>query len=415
MGDETRVVVTGIGIVSPLGLTTADTWDGIINGRGGVGQITTFDTSDQDTTFAAEVKDFDAGLFLDRKEVRRTDRFIQFAVAAAAEAVEMSGIAIEGELADHTGCIIGSGIGGLQTIQDQVAVMLEKGPRRMSPFTVPMMISDMASGIVSIQVGARGPNYATTSACSSGSDAIGTAFESIRRGDAVAMITGGTEAAITRIGIGAFAAARALSTRNDDPEHASRPFDAGRDGFVMGEGAAILVLENLEHAKARGARVLAEIIGYGASADAFHITQPPEGGEGAQRAMRMALKKAGVAPEEVDYINAHGTSTAANDKNETMAIKSVFGEHAYNIPVSSTKSMTGHLLGAAGAIEAAFCMLAIRDGMIPPTINYETPDPDCDLDYVPNQARAVPIKVALSNAFGFGGHNSCLIVRNYVE
>jgi 3-oxoacyl-[acyl-carrier-protein] synthase II len=374
-----------------------------------------FDPSDQDTRFAAEVKDFEPTAYMDRKEARRTDRFVQFALAAAQEAVAESGLAVEGELANHTGCIIGSGIGGLQTIEEGVTALVEKGPSRVSPFLVPMMIPDMASGQVSIQLGTRGPNYATTSACSSGSDAIGTAYETIRRGDAIAMVTGGAEAAITRIGVAAFAAARALSTRNDDPEHASRPFDATRDGFVLGEGAAILVLENLEHAKARNAPIIAEVIGYGASADAFHITMPPEGGEGAQRAMKMALRNAGIAPEEVDYINAHGTSTPANDRNETAAIKSVFGEHAYNIPVSSTKSMTGHLLGAAGAIEAAFCSLAIRDGMIPPTINYQTPDPECDLDYVPNQARAVPVKVTLSNAFGFGGHNSCLVIRNYVE
>ncbi len=415
MSEQTRVVVTGIGIVSPLGLTTSETWDGILHGRSGVAGITLFDAADQDTRFAAEVKNFEPTNYIDRKEVRRNDRFVQLAIAAAQEAVANSGLAIEGAVAEHTGCIIGSGIGGLQTIQDQVTVLNEKGPSRVSPFLVPMMIPDMASGQVSINLGAKGPNYATVSACASGSDAIGTAYESIKRGDAVAMVTGGAEAAVTRLGVAAFAAARALSSNNDDPEHASRPFDATRDGFVLGEGAAILVLENLEHAKARGATIVAEVLGYGASADAFHITMPPEGGEGAQRAMKIALRKAGIAPVEVDYINAHGTSTAANDKTETAAIKAVFGEHAYNIPVSSTKSMTGHLLGAAGAIEAAFCTLAIRDGIIPPTINYKTPDPDCDLDYVPNQARAVPVKVALSNAFGFGGHNSCLVVRNYVE
>ncbi len=415
MNDNRRVVVTGIGIVSPLGLTTRDTWDAVVAGKSGIAPITLFDASDQSTRFAGEVKGFEPSDYMDRKEARRSDRFVQLAIAATKEALEDSGLKLEGELAEQTGCIIGSGIGGITTLQEQMAVLFDRGPSRVSPFLAPMMIVDMAAGRVSMEFGAKGPNYATVSACASGSDAIGVSMESIKRGDAIAMIAGGSEAAITRVGIAAFAAARALSSRNDDPEHASRPFDADRDGFVMSEGAAIVVLEEAEHAKARGATIIAEVAGYGASADAFHITQPAEKGEGAQRAMKMALRKAGIAPEEVDYINAHGTSTPANDKNETQAIKAVFGEHAYQVPISSTKSSTGHLLGAAGAIEAAFSMLAIRHGIIPPTINYKTPDPDCDLDYVPNQARAVPIQVALSDSFGFGGHNSVLVVRAYTE
>jgi 3-oxoacyl-[acyl-carrier-protein] synthase II len=406
-----RVVVTGMGAVSPVGLDVQSTWESLLAGRCGVGPITLFDAADQEVTIAAEVKAFDPAVAMDRKEVRRNDRFVQFAMAAAREALLSSGLEIGPDNRDHVGVIIGSGIGGIGTLSEQIQVLREKGPRRVSPFLVPMMIADMASGQVSIALGARGPNVCTVSACASGADAIGYAFDLIRRGDAVAMVTGGAEAAITPIGVAGFASARALSTRNADPSHASRPFDADRDGFVLGEGSGILVLENLEHAQARGATLLAELCGYGMTADAHHITQPAEGGEGGARAMRMALSQAGLCPDDIDYLNAHGTSTPMNDKFETEAIKSVFGEHAYQMPISSIKSMVGHLLGAAGALEACACVQAIRDGIIPPTINYENPDPDCDLDYTPNVARRLPVRAVLSNSFGFGGHNSALLFR----
>jgi 3-oxoacyl-[acyl-carrier-protein] synthase II len=400
--------------VSPVGLDAASTWDALIAGISGVDRISLFDAGDQDVMIAAEVKGFDPTVAMERKEARRNDRFVQFAAAAAREAVEKAALTIDCANSEQIGVIIGSGIGGIGTLSEQLDVLRDKGPRRVSPFLVPMMISDMASGQVSILLGARGPNVCTVSACSSGADAIGYSFEVIRRGDAVAMITGGAEAAITPIGVAGFASARALSTRNDDPAGASRPFDAGRDGFVLGEGAAILVLESLEHAQARGAPILAELSGYGMTADAHHITQPAEGGEGGVRAMRHALSQAGICPEDVDYVNAHGTSTPMNDKFETMAIKTVFGEHAHQIPVSSIKSMVGHLLGAAGALEACVCVQTIQNGIIPPTINYTTPDPECDLDCTPNQARTVRVKTVLSNSFGFGGHNSSLLFREYV-
>ncbi|HTE84806.1 MAG TPA: beta-ketoacyl-ACP synthase II, partial [Dehalococcoidia bacterium] len=358
--------------------------------------------------------DFDPTVAMDRKEARRNDRFVQFAVAAAREAVEHAGLGINAGNSDQIGVIIGSGIGGIGTLSEQLEVLREKGPRRVSPFLVPMMISDMASGQVSIVLGARGPNVCTVSACSSGADAVGYSFEVIRRGDAIAMIAGGAEAAVTPIGVAGFASARALSTRNDDPGGASRPFDAGRDGFVLGEGSAILVLESLDHALARGAPILAELAGYGMTADAHHITQPAEGGEGGVRAMRHALSQAGVCAEEVDYVNAHGTSTPMNDKFETQAIKTVFGEHAYEMPISSIKSMVGHLLGAAGALEACVCVQTIQSGIIPPTINFTTADPECDLDYTPNTARQIPVKTVLSNSFGFGGHNSSLLFVEYL-
>ncbi len=408
-----RVVVTGLGIVGPLGLDVASTWQALIGGQSGVDYITLFDTEGFDTRFAAEVKGFDPSLYMERKEVRRTDRFVQFAIAASREAAAQAGLPIAGSLAYEVGVLIGSGIGGLTTLSEQFRVLAERGPGRVSPFLVPMMITDMASGQTSIALGAKGPNYCTTSSCASGADAIGEACEIIRRGDAQAMICGGAEAPITPIGVAAFDAARALSTRNDDPQGASRPFDAERDGFVIGEGAAILVLESLELALRRGAPILAEVMGYGASGDAYHITQPPEDGEGGVRAMRLALKKAGLRPEEIDYINAHGTSTPLNDRCETLAIKAVFGEYAYTIPISSTKSMTGHLLGGAGALEGAACVLALRDGIVPPTINLTHPDPDCDLDYVPQVARAVAVRTALSNSFGFGGHNTTLVFRAF--
>ena len=408
-----RVVVTGIGLVTPLGLDCTTTWDGLIHGRSGVDYITAFETEGFDTTFGAEVKEFEPTRYLDRKEARRMDRFVQLAVVATQEALRAAGLTINDQNAAGIGVIIGSGIGGIITLSDQMAVLAGRGPGRVSPFLVPMMICNMASGHVSILCGAKGPNYATVSACSSGADGLGQAFETILRGDAKAMLAGGTEAPFCPIGIAAFNAARALSTRNDAPQQASRPFDAQRDGFVMGEGAAILVLEDLEYALSRGATILAEMAGYGATADAYHITQPAEQGEGGARAMQMALQKAGLEPDQVDYINAHGTSTPLNDKFETMAIKGVFGEAAHRIPISSTKSMVGHLLGAAGALEAAVCVMAIQEGIIPPTINYEYPDPDCDLDYVPNIARRAQVDVALTNSFGFGGHNSCLVFSKY--
>jgi len=407
--------VTGLGVVSPVGLSARETWEAVLKGTNGIGPITLFDPDGHETTFAGEVKGFEPSKYMDRKEVRRNDRFVHFALAAAREAVEHARLAITVENAEEVGVIMGSGIGGITTLSEQILVLHEKGPRRVSPFLVPMMIVDMASGAVSIALGAKGPNFCTVSACATGADAIGVSYQLIRQGEARAMVAGGTEAAITPIGIAGFASARALSSRNDDPAHASRPFDKNRDGFVMGEGAASLVLESLESAQARGATILAELVGYAATADAHHITQPAENGEGGQRAMRLALKRAGLRPEDVDYINAHGTSTPMNDAYETQAIKAVFGEHAYEVPISSTKSMVGHLLGAAGAIEAAFCVQAIGDRIIPPTINYETPDPACDLDYTPNKARELDVKTALTNSLGFGGHNATLIFRRFVE
>jgi 3-oxoacyl-[acyl-carrier-protein] synthase II len=410
-----RVVVTGIGIISPVGLDTVTTWDSLINGRGGVDYITLFDASNHITKFAAEVKDFDPNKYIDRKLVRRMDRFTQLAVAASQEALHDSQLVIDDSNRNEISVMVGSGIGGLGTLSEQLKILIEKGPDRVSPFLIPMMISDMAGAQISINIGAKGANVCSTSACSSGSDAIGNAYEILKRGDGVAIVTGGAEAVVTPIGVAGFNAARALSTRNDDPKTASRPFDAQRDGFVIGEGSAILVLETLDFAKKRGAHILAEFIGYGASSDAYHITSPTESGEGAVRAMEMALRKAGIAPTEIDYINAHGTSTELNDRTETRAIKTVFGDYAYKVPISSTKSMTGHMIGAAGAIEAAICVLTIQNGIIPPTINYANPDPDCDLDYVPNVARRADVKTTLSNTFGFGGHNSALIIRKYSE
>lgn len=410
-----RVVVTGIGMLTPLGLDTSSSWQGLIAGRSGAGPITLFDPEQVSVKIACEVKGFDPLLYLDRKEVRRNDRFVQFAIAAAQEALEASGLLVDGYRPEQIGVCIASGMGGMATLQEQMKVFFEKGASRVSPFLVPMFIADMASGQVSMRFQLKGPNFATVSACASGADAIGTAFEIIRRGDATAMVAGGSEAPIVEISIAAFDAARALSHRHDQPEKASRPFDCERDGFVLGEGAAVLVLENRDAALARGATILAEIIGYGQSADAYHVTLPDESGDGAARAMQAALAKAGVLPEEIDYINAHATSTPQGDKLETLAMKRALGEAAYHIPTSSTKSMTGHLLGAAGAVEAAICVLAIRDGLMPPTINLDAPDPDCDLDYIPNTARRAPVRVALSNAFGFGGHNSTLVFRKHEE
>ena len=410
-----RVVVTGIGVLSPLGLDMATTWEGLINGKSGIDHITLFDPEPCETKFAGEVKGFEPTDYVSRKEARRMDRFAQLAVAASFQAVEHAGIQINATNQDNIAVIIGSGIGGLTTLFEQTKILLDQGPSRVSPFLAPMMITDMAGAQVSIALGVKGPNVCTTSACSSGSDAIGVAYELIKRGDTQVVISGGSEAIINPIGITAFNALKAISTRNDEPQLASRPFDAERDGFVISEGAGILILENLVHAQKRGANILAEIMAYGSSADAFHITQPDENGEGAARAMQVALDKAGLTATEINYINAHGTSTPLNDKVETMAIKTVFGDSAYRIPISATKSMLGHLIGAGGAVEAAVCIMVIQHGIVPPTINLTNPDPECDLDYVPNMARQAKVTTALSNSFGFGGHNSVLVFRQYSE
>lgn len=410
---EHRVVVTGLGAVTPLGHDVESTWSAVRSGRSGIGPISLFDPSGYDTRIAAEVREFDPTRWMERKEARRMDRYCQFGVAAAVQAIQNADLPVNEETRDRIGVLIGSGIGGIRTLEEQVQVLLERGPDRVSPFLIPMLICDMASGLTSILLGLGGPNTCVVTACATGTNALGDAAAIVRRGDALAMLAGGTEAGITPIGVAGFCAMKAMSTRNDEPERASRPFDAQRDGFVMGEGAAVLVLEQEEFARARGARILADVVGYGMSADAYHMTHPAPEGTGAARSMRRALENAGLGPDAIDYVNAHGTSTGPNDKNETLALKSVFGERAYRIPVSSTKSMTGHQLGAAGAMEAMFCVLTIRDGVIAPTINYEHPDPDCDLDYVPNRAREAAVDVAMSNSFGFGGHNATLIVRRY--
>jgi len=391
------------------------TWEGLIAGKSGIDYITLCDPEPLETKFAGEVKGFEPTAYISRKEARRMDRFAQLSVAASLQAVEQSGIQISSINNDSIAIVVGSGIGGLTTLFEQTRVLLENGPGKVSPFLVPMMISDMAAAQVSITLGVKGPNLCTTSACSSSSDAIGVAYELVKQGDAQAVLAGGSEAIINPIGISAFNALRAISTRNDAPQLASRPFDAERDGFVISEGACLLVLESLSHAQKRGANILAEIMAYGANADAFHITQPDENGEGAAKAIQLALHKAGLAPSEIDYINAHGTSTQLNDRVETIAIKTVFGDYAYRIPISSTKSMTGHLIGASGALEAAICTMAIQHGIIPPTINLTHPDPECDLDFVPNVSRQAKISTALSNSFGFGGHNSVLVFREYCE
>jgi len=394
----------------------ATTWESLVAGKSGIGNITLFDASKMESRFAGEVKGFDPANYINRKDLRRMDRFAQLAVAAGIQAVKSAGLQINAGNQDAIGVFVGSGIGGLGTLFEQAQVLIEKGPDRVSPFLAPMMISDIAAAQISIALGVRGPNLCTTSACSSGADAIGIAGELLKNeGGPDVMIAGGAESIINPLGITAFTSLKALSTRNDDPMHASRPFDKDRDGFVMSEGSVILVMESLEHARGRGANILAELIAYGATADAFHVTQPLENGEGAARAMQIAIKRAGLAATEIDYINAHGTSTQLNDAMETRAIKAVFGDQASKIPVSSTKSMTGHLIGSAGSAEAAFCIMAIQHGIIPPTINYQTPDPVCDLDYVPNTARRATVTTALSNSFGFGGHNSVLIFRKYTE
>jgi 3-oxoacyl-[acyl-carrier-protein] synthase II len=408
-----RVVVTGIGLVSSLGIGTTVNWDALVAGTSGVGQVTRFDVTRHAARIAAEVKGFDPLQWIDRKDVKKMDVFIQYAVAASQFAMDDAGLAITPSNATDVGVSIGSGIGGFGMIEREHEAMLDGGPRKISPFFIPSTIINLAAGQVSIRFGAKGPNLATCTACSASAHALGESFEIIRRGDAVAMIAGGSEAAVTPMGLGGFAALRALSTRNDDPARASRPFDRDRDGFVIGEGAGLLVLEELEHARERGARIYAEVVGYGMTADAYHITAPAEDGDGGVRVMRMALKKAKVRPDEVDYINAHGTSTPFNDRLETLAIKQCFGDHARVLAVSSTKSMTGHLLGGAGGYEAGVSALAVYHQVVPPTINLDNPDPECDLDYVPHTSRTMPIRYALSNSFGFGGTNAALLFKRY--
>jgi len=408
-----RVVITGMGVVSPLGCNLEDYWDGLVNGRSGVGYITKFDTEGFATKIAAEVKDFDPEEFIDPKEVRRMDPFCQYAVAASDMAIKDSSINFDECNRDRVGVIIGSGIGGMVIFENQVIQLEQKGPRRISPLFIPIMISDIAAGHVSMRYQLKGPNFATVSACATASHAIGCAVDSIRIGRADVMVTGGAESPITRMGVGGFNAMKAISTDNDEPQRASRPFDKNRNGFVMGEGSGILVIESEEHAKARGARIYAEIKGVGFTADAYHITAPAPGGEGAVRSMRMAIDEAGLTTEDIDYINAHGTSTELNDKNETEAIKALFGDRAYNIKISSTKSMIGHLLGASGGVETIATVITINRSRIHPTINYETPDPECDLDYVPNKAVDLDVDNALCNTFGFGGHNTTLLISKY--
>ena len=410
-----RVVVTGLGMICAVGNTREEVWRNLLAGKSGVRRITHFDAAQFACQIAAEVRDFDPLNFIDKKEIKKMGRFIHLCLAATDEAMKMSGLEVTPQMATRVGVHIGSGIGGFDVIEREHSNLLNGGPRRISPFFIPAAIVNLAAGHVSIRYGAKGPNEATCTACTSSSHSVGDAYKIIQRSAAEVMIAGGTEAAITPMGVGGFSAMRALSTRNDDPEKSSRPWDADRDGFVVGEGAGMLVLEELEYARRRGAPILAEIIGYGMSADAYHITQPAEGGEGGMRVMQNAMEDAGVQPADVNYINAHGTSTPIGDKLETLAIKHAFGEHAKNVAVSSTKSMTGHLLGGAGGLEAGVTVLALRDQVLPPTINYEKPDPECDLDYVPNTARHTTVNVAMSNSFGFGGTNGCLIFRRWTE
>ena len=415
---QRRVVITGMGTVSPLGNDLATTWEAIVAGKSGVGPVTKFDTTDYKTTIAAEARHFNPKDHFPAREVRRIDTFVQFAMVAAREALADAGLAdgaLSNGLGERTACIIGSGIGGMGTMLEQHEVLLDRGPARISPFLIPMILPETASSVVAIEHGLRGPNMAVTSACATGANAIGETFRMIQYGMADLGVCGGTEAGVIDLALAGFGAMRAISVRNDEPERASRPFDRDRDGFVIGEGAGVLVLEALEHALARGATIHGEIVGYSSNDDAFHITAPDPDGAGATACMRLALESAGLDPEDIDYVNAHGTSTALNDVTETRAIKECLGEHAYSIPVSSTKSMTGHLLGAAGALEAALCIKALETGIIPPTINLENPDPECDLDYVPHVARQAKIRTALSNSFGFGGHNVSLIFQRWQE
>ena len=408
-----RVVITGVGLLTPLGIGTTETWQAIREGRNGISTIEQFDPTGFTCRIAGEVKNFEPTRYIERKEIKKMGRFIQFGIAASEFALQQSGLRIDAHNAERVGVYIGSGIGGFEVIEREHKTLLEKGPSRISPFFIPATIINLASGYVSIRTGAKGPNSATATACTSSAHSIGDSFKIIQRGDADVMICGGAEAAVTPMSIGGFAAMRALSQRNDEPEKASRPWDAQRDGFVVGEGSGMLILEELEQARARGATILAEIVGYGMSSDAHHITSPPEDGDGAFRVMRLAIKDAGIEPNQIDYINAHGTSTDVGDKIETAAIKRAFCEHAYNLAVSSTKSMTGHLLGGAGGLEAGITVLALRDQIAPPTVNHDFPDPECDLDYVPNHAREMKIEYALTNSFGFGGTNGCLIFKRF--
>lgn len=411
--EKKRVVITGMGAITPVGNTLEAYWQGLLAGKNGIGPITVFDASKHKCRIAGEVKGFDPLEYIDAKDAKRTDRFAQFAIAASKQALADAKLTITDLNAEQVGVMIGTGVGGLRVMEEQQSVYLNKGPSRCSPFMVPMMIANMAAGLTAIHTGAKGPNSCSVTACAAGSNAIGDAFRIVQNGYAQAMICGGTEAAITPLSFAGFASARALSTRNDDPAHASRPFDKDRDGFVMGEGAGVLILEELEHALSRGAHIYAEMVGYGMTCDAYHMTAPVPGGAGAARSMELALKDAGVSPSEVSYINAHGTSTPANDPTETAAIKTALGDHAKQIAVSSTKSMTGHLLGGSGGIEGVATCMAVANDQVPPTINLEEPDKDCDLDYVPNQSRAHTVDVALSNSFGFGGHNVTLVFRKY--
>ncbi len=410
-----RVVVTGLGCVSPLGNNVQETWDALLAGKSGAGPITLFDASRHKTRFACEVKNFDAAALLGGREARRMDRFAQFAVVAALQAAEQAGLTVDDSNRDRIGVIIGTGIGGIGTLLEQVEILREKGPERVSPFLVPMMIADNAAGLVAIRLGVRGPNAAFVTACATGSNAVGEAADMIRRGSADVMLAGGAEASLVSVAMAGLNVMTALSTRNDDPSRASRPFDKDRDGFVMGEGAGVLALEALEYAQARGAKILAEVTGYGTTDDAYHISAPAENGAGAALCMKLALENAGLQPDEIGYINAHGTSTHLNDLSETAAIKATFGAQAYKVPISSTKSMTGHLLGASGAVEAMVCVQVLQNDILPPTINYQTPDPECDLDYVPNQARSARPRHIMSNSFGFGGHNATLIFSRFDE
>lgn len=411
--SERRVVITGIGLVSPLGNELDVFWQNLLAGKSGIGPVTRFDTTNFDCRIGGEIKDFDPAQFMPAKETRRTDRFVHFACAAARKAVADSKIELDKQDLNRVGVLIGSGIGGMETIEDQVGTMLKKGPQRVSPFMIPMLIVNMASGYVSMLLGAKGPNLAVVSACATATHSLGEAARAIVHNDADVMIAGGSEAAITQMGYAGFCAMRAMSTRNDEPERASRPFDAQRDGFVMGEGAGVCILESLDHARKRGAQIYCEIAGYGITGDAYHMSAPAPEGEGAARSMAMALRHSKLNPDQISYINAHGTSTPVGDKCETQAIKTVFGDHAKKLAVSSTKSMTGHLLGAAGAVETAVCALAIQNNIVPPTINYENPDPECDLDYVPNKAREMNVFACVNNSLGFGGHNATLIVKRH--
>lgn len=408
-----RVVVTGMGIVSPLGIGLEENWAAICQGKSGIGPITKFDTAEYPSKIAGEVKNFDPGLYVDKKDQKKMDIFIQYALAAGGMAIKQSGLVIDESTADRVGVLVGSGLGGLQTIEKYHTMLLESGPKKVSPFFVPMLIVNLAPGQISIYFGCRGPNSSVVTACATGNHSIGEAFRIIQRGDADAMIAGGVESTITPLAVAGFCALKALSTRNDEPHKASRPFEKNRDGFVIAEGAGILVLEDLEHAQQRNAVIFAEIIGFGCNADAYHITAPSPNGEGAAKCMQITIADAGLKPEDIDYINAHGTSTPMNDLSETIAMKTVFKDHIKKLPVSSTKSMTGHLLGAAGGVEAIFSLLTIRDSIIPPTINYDEPDPECDLDYVPNVARKKDVRIVMSNSFGFGGTNATLIFKRF--